>query len=1414
MKRLAETHGVKFELVRHFLARMLDGEWSSTPGQWRNVVVGAFAMLVPAGLLILREGTVQLSGAPSNKYRTLELLDSAAPFRAAALADHLALVTLVLAVTGLLALIQWQSFFPGRRDYIALAGLPIRSRQIFAARFATVMLFSAGLVLAMNLLPALIAPFEFGGRWQKNASYWANAGAEGAASGLGCLFLLFAMVALQGVLWNALPARWFTRVSVYVQGLLVAVLFFIALYSWQIRDWSQPMVARIPEFAAWAPPVWFLGLHEHLLGDPDPFYGAMAARAWIALAAAAVAMVLCYIVSYRRYRQLLVEAPVHIVVPRKRQWSFARLVARRPEQEAVFEFMVKTLARSRVNRTIWLAYIGAALALMLNSSLIDGSLLARHGHGLASQLKFAALFWPLGISIVVLTGIRHVMRLPAELPANWIFRLTESQGRKQWMQAVERFILCYTIVPLYAVMFPVAVKAVGWGMAARITVFQVVVSLTIFDLLFDGWQQLPFTCSYVPGKRPMVAIAAGYMGALCALVPLLTLMIATAAQFPLLLTIYGPFFGGIWIWARARRREGWGEDPLLYEDLPEGMPNLGIAEMGWGRVDSGAGKPGRRPAFEPGEPAESRPAGTIGRATASVWLATVWQDMRFAARQLRRNPGFTAVAALTIALGVGATTSIYSMIDTVIWRPIPIPHLEKVAVVVQALPGQPYLWTSSPPGDIETIRHDDTYLESLACWTQTMVNLVDAGGEALRLEAELVSPNFLTVAGVRPAIGRTFLPHEDQPGRAREVMLSDTVWRAHFGGDPNLVGHAIRLDSLNYTVVGIMPPGFYFPTPSRQIWMPLVLTPAQRASRSANLLDFGGRLAPGHTQAQFAAEVNGIAARMEREYPDTNAHRRYLAWSGQKYFGGGTLIPVYTALLLGAALFVLLIACMNVANLQFARATSRWREMAVRTALGARRSRLVRQLVTESAALAMLGAALGLLVAKWGLAVLQAHVPAELVRYSPGLAQIGLHRHALVFTLVAALASGIVTGLAPAWRGSRARLVGGPAGPGRHRLRSLLVAAEVALAVTLLVGAGLMVRGFQSLVSGTNALDPATLLTMRLSFSGDHDPATYYHEVLDRLAALRGVTSEAAVTALPYSRHGGMSPVSLEGRTVEPGKRPSASVESATPEVFRMLHIPLRAGRYPGSSDTSQTLRVAAVSETLARRWWPDGSAIGRRLRVGDGPWVEIVGVVGDIERSVLDRSLVPTVYLPFAQSPEREMDIAVRTTGDARALAPAARGAVRAVDREQPIMNLNTMTNLIQQEAFAFAYMAGLMGAFGVLALVLSTVGVYGVMAYVVSGQTQEIGIRMALGAQRGTVLAMLFRRGMRTALAGLLVGMIPAFGLARLMRAAVFGVSAVSPAVFMGIPLVLGMAAAIAILIPARRALKVDPVAALRAE
>lgn len=1580
MNWLEETHGVQFELVRHFLRRMFDGEWSSSPGQWKSAAIGVFSLFLPAGLLLVREGALD----PKYAFK-YQLLKTAAEVRAAATADELALVTLILCVTGLIALLEWQSLFPGGRDYLALASLPVRSRQIFTARFVSVLLFSGVIVGAMNFLPSLIAPMEFGGEWRIDSSYLRHAGAQAVASGLASFFVFFAILALQGVLLNVLPTNLCARASVYVQGVLAGLFLLGGFYSWSMKEWQPETIARLPLFGVWLPPVWFTGLHQTLVGEGGAFSHVMAQRAELAAGIALALAIGTYFVSYRRYRKLLLETPVRLATPGVRRWSPVQLLARSPRREAVMDFMAKTLARSRTHRLMWFVYLGAAVAVVLNSSLIDGAVFM-HSRGWGKALRFLVLFWPLACSVAILSGFRHVLSIPAELPANWIFQINESKGRAEWMSAVERFVMAYAVAPIYLILLPVAGCVLAWPMAIRMTILQLLISLSIFEGLFYSWRKLPFTCSYIPGERPLVGILAGYLIVLCAVVPMLSVMVAVGSEVSFLFPFYLAIFGGIWIWLRRRRRDGWGEDRLIYEDLPAVVTDLGIKELTYagteaqlrrtaardvghadfenadsrsdarvrgggvysadlggcaaggggsalsGAAPAGTARPAERgvggvgeqpasqilPAYGGRAQASGRRGGPLaedgggdrahhgaglratplGEALTAAWLRlrtvfrrrqldrdledelafhmamsqenrrlhgasaaeaghaarrqfgnvtavrencrelwtlgwveTWWQDLRYGMRQLRRNPGFTTVAAVTLGLGIGATTAIYSMLDTMLWKPMALPDAERLAVVLQAMPGQPHLWSPASLADIDDVRRNSTVLDSLASWQSTMANLVDAGGEALRVESTRVTANFFDVTGVQPELGRTFRAGEDQPGSEREVVLGDSFWRRHFGGDRTLVGRTIRLDDQNYTVIGIMPPKFAFPTPWRELWVPLALTPEARNSRSTLLVDSMGRLKPGRRLAQFAAELAGVASRLEKEHPDTNAQRRFMAWTPQRYTTGGDYARIYSAMLLGSAFFVLLIACANVANLQFARAMGRWREVAVRTALGASRPRLLRQLLTESMVLAAAGAALGLLLAKWGLYFIRAGVPAELEHYMPSLADIGVNRKALEFTLSAAALSGILAGLLPAWRCSRPNLVeslkeGGlflAGGPGRNRLRAVLMAGEIALAVVLLAGAGLMVRGFQGLVGGSTSLRPATMLTLHLAltenkYHEDRQVAEFYREVLERLAVLPGVRSAVAVTALPYSRHWTVLPVTIEGRAVEPGKQPSAQIQTVSPGYFAAMFIPLRAGRLPGAADGPDTSRVAVVSERMARRWWPAGvSPIGSRLHVGANgprPWVTIVGIVGDIEHSVIDRDLSPAVYIPYAQAPERQMDIGIRTVAETGSLAPAVREVIRAVDPEQPITNLNTMINLIRQEAFVFVYMAALMGIFGLLALALSAVGVYGVTASVISGQTHEIGIRIALGAPRGRVLGMLFRRGMATALAGLAVGLVPAYGLARLMRAAVFGVSAVSPAVFIGVPLVLAGAAALAIYIPARRAVRIDPMAALRNE
>jgi len=576
---LEETHGAQFELVRHFLRRMFDGEWSSSPGQWRSAAIGAFSLLLPAGLLLVREGS--LNPQIAFKYQLLAMAADTAGIRAAAMADELALITLLMCVTGLIALLEWQSLFPSGRDYMALASLPVRSRQVFTARFTSVLLFSAVIIAAMNLLPSLIAPMEFGGGWRLDSSYWLYAGAQALSSGLACFFVFFAILALQGVLLNVMPAGLFARVSVYVQGALAGLFLLAGFYSWSIKEWKPEIIAKLPEFGVWLPPVWFAGLHQRLNGDNDAFFTAMAQRAQIASAIAVVLAIAGYLISYRRYRKLLLEAPVRLATPGVWRWSVLRLLARSPRREAVMDFMVKTLARSRTHRLMWLVYLGAALAVVLNSSIIDGAIFVR-SRGWSEALEFLVLFWPLACSIVVLNGFRQVLSIPSELPANWIFQITESQGRAEWMSAVERFVIAYAIAPIYLVLFPVAAYVLDWPLALRMTILQLLLSLSIFEVLFYSWQKLPFTCSYVPGERPLAGIVVKYMALLGVMVPAVSVLIAVGSQVLFLFPIYLGMFGALWIWLRRRRREGWGEAKLIYEDLPAVVTDLGIKELTYG----------------------------------------------------------------------------------------------------------------------------------------------------------------------------------------------------------------------------------------------------------------------------------------------------------------------------------------------------------------------------------------------------------------------------------------------------------------------------------------------------------------------------------------------------------------------------------------------------------------------------------------------------------------------------------------------------------------------------------------------------------------------------------------------------------------------------------------------------------------
>ncbi|MGO9273778.1 MAG: ABC transporter permease [Terriglobia bacterium] len=808
---------------------------------------------------------------------------------------------------------------------------------------------------------------------------------------------------------------------------------------------------------------------------------------------------------------------------------------------------------------------------------------------------------------------------------------------------------------------------------------------------------------------------------------------------------------------------------------------------------------------------------------------SIWQDVRFGARTLRHSPGFAVTAVITLSLGIGATTAIFSVSDALLWKPIPLPHIDNLVMVLQRDNDDPNQWDSNTPADVDDIQRNSTALQNLASEQYGMANLVGAGGEPERVIQTLVTANFFDAIGVQPALGRAFQPGEDQPGREREVILSDRVWRRRFGGDPAIVGQSIRFDDENFQVSGVMPPSYDFPL-ATDVWTPMALTPAQRSSRRANSLVSLARLKPGHTIEQASAELDGIATRLAGSYPDTNKSRRFMLWPAHRFLVDYETNQ-YLIMLLGSVIFVLLIACVNVANLQFARATGRLREVAVRTALGAARWRVVAQLVTENLLLSLAGAALGLLLAYWGVSLIKGGMPAEIERYILGWKEMGIDGRALGFTLLAAVASGVLAGIAPAWQCSRPNLTdalkeggrGGSTGKARHLLRNVLVAVEVALAVVLLVGAGLMVRGFRALVDNGERLQPATLLTLRLALTANrygepYQMAAFYRQVLERIEALPGVTSAVAVTAMPYSDHSSSRIFTMEGKTVEPGNPPNAMYQVTSAAYFPTLHVGLLSGRFLSEGDGADAPKVAVVGNRLAQRWFKHESPIGKRIKLGapdsKSPWITIVGVVADTPHNPYERQPRPTFYVPYQQSPVLWMDIGVRTTGDPLRLAPSVTAAIRAVDPEQPITEVQTMEKAIHNRAIGLNYMAVLMGIFGLIALLLSAIGVYGVMAYLVNEQTHEIGIRMALGAPRIDVLHRILRRGLLTTLAGLAVGLPLAYAFSRLMASLIYGVASTDPVSFLGIPLALLAAAALAVCIPARRAMKIDPIIALRYE
>ena len=808
-------------------------------------------------------------------------------------------------------------------------------------------------------------------------------------------------------------------------------------------------------------------------------------------------------------------------------------------------------------------------------------------------------------------------------------------------------------------------------------------------------------------------------------------------------------------------------------------------------------------------------------------MNSIFADIRFGLRSLRKRPGATLIALVTLALGIGVNTAIFSAVDSILLRPLPLRDPERLVSVWEKTPAMGIQQNEAAPANFFDIRNQNQSFEALGAYGPLDINLTGSG-EPERLDGQLVTANVFSILGVAPALGRTFLPNEDQPGQEHVVVLSDALWQRRFNRDPSILNRNITLNGESFTVVGVMPRDFFFPLRETEMWTPWAMEADQASGRGDHYLRLVARLKPEVSLTHANADLDSIAQRLSAEYPRTNEGLGFIARSLHRDYVGDLRLPML--ILLGAVGLVLLIACANVANLLLAQATTRRKEIAIRIALGARRWTIVRQMLVESLLLASGGGVLGVLGAFWGVQALAKLLPESLSK----LQGVAIDARVLLFTLGVSVLTAIVFGGVPALLASRTTpgatlsdvardMAGGTSG--RH-VRRVLVVSEVALAVVLLVSAGLLIRSFQLLRQVQPGFKTEDALTMRMvlpfpKYSKAESRRAFYDEVLRQVKEVPGVDAAGMITFLPLSFNGMNFSFSVEGRpTPSDMKLPFALFRVVSPDYFQAMGIPLLRGRYFEAHDSPEVTPVTVINRRLAEQYWPGEEAIGKRLKVGpvDSPnaWLTVVGVVGDVRQTGLYEQRLE-FYVPYMQERRSFMaprDLVVRTKSDPAVIAGAVRKAVWSVDKDQPVSNVRSLDQVFAAAISQERFQALMLGLFAALALVLACVGLYGVISYSVVQRTHEIGVRMALGAQPVDVLRLVIRQGMSLTFAGLVIGIVAGTFATRVLTDMLFGVTPRDPVTFVGVPVLLLIVAFLACYIPARRATRIDPLIALRYE
>jgi putative ABC transport system permease protein len=808
-------------------------------------------------------------------------------------------------------------------------------------------------------------------------------------------------------------------------------------------------------------------------------------------------------------------------------------------------------------------------------------------------------------------------------------------------------------------------------------------------------------------------------------------------------------------------------------------------------------------------------------------MDSLLRDLKFSVRSLLKHPGFTAVAVLTLAIGIGACTTIFSTVDALILHPFSFPNQERLVVVWEQNRAVGFQRGSVAPGNFTDWREQNQVFDQLIAIQQKNFDISD-GTHPERFPGYGVTTGFFDALGVKAAQGRTFLSEESEPGRDQVVVLKHSFWQQHLASDPAIVGKTISLNQKQFTVVGVMSPDFNYPYNAGEMWTPLTFTQEEQKDRGNHYLRVIGLLRSGVSLGQAQSGMRGIAQRAQQQFPETNAGRdaNIMTLTDDAVRGARTGVPI----LMGAVVFVLLIACANVANLLLVRAAARSREIAVRLALGSSRARLIRQAFTESALIGLMGGVLGLLVSIWSIAGLARGIPEGFSRFIPGWNRLGINFTVLAFTFGLSMLAGLIAGLAPVWHSTRTNLndalkAGGrsdSSGSSHNRLKSALIVSEVALSLVLLIGAGLMVRSFVEMTRADLGINSENVLALQVSlpresYKDDSKKIALFGQLIDRVAALPGVVKVGGVNIVPFSASDNSSSFQIAGRTPFPqGQEPNASTRVATPTYFESIGTALRRGRLFNAQDDAKSARVVLVNEAFANKFLPGEDPIGQRLNFGgdEKQTTEIVGVVADVKNDDLEEAADPTAYLPYLQNVRLAMNLVIRGTQDPTPLAAAVRSEVQTLDPNLPVSNIKTVGEMINERISPKRLMTYVLAVFGLIALLLASIGIYGVMSYAVSQRTQEIGVRMALGAQAGDVLKLVIKNGMTMALIGVAIGLAGAYALTRLLANLLFKVAPTDLVTFAFVTAALIVVALFACFVPARRATKVDPLVALRYE